>query len=342
MFGIGALIRLDPSGAVDRTFGRSGVARTLMVNVVTSVAIDPAGRALVGGQVSPLAGTGVVVVERRLATGDPDPSFGSGGVAGVPLGPGVMSEPATMVLAPDGTIHAVGYGTGASGPVMGAVALAGDGTVDSTWGASGVATVPVPAGGGGAVAAVQGDGSLLVGGGGILVRFAADGTHDASFGGGGSASLPSGQPVAIELQPDGAIVVAVASIATAELRIARYAATGAVDATFGTDGVVTEALGTTTHDATFASMGLAIAGGAIYAGAATGSDGLRETATLFRYTGAGARDASFGTGGRLEIPMSRDQSTIHALEIDAAGRLLVVGRAFTDEGSSDFAVARLR
>src|SRR5262249_30350929 len=143
-------------------------------------------------------------------------------------------------------------------------------------------------------AARQADGNILVGGSAgsaaMLLRYSASGVLDTSFGSNGVAALALGtaaQIGGIALQNDQKIVVVGEFDApkyAPKTFVARFLATGALDVTFGTDGrVIADGFGSS----------LAIqADGAILASAyATG--GL----TVYRFTSAGAPDATFGVAG---------------------------------------------
>ena len=83
----------------------------------------------------------------------------------------------------------------------------------------------------------------------VSVVRAADGDLDTSFDGDGKQtnSTISGYDAPILRQPDGKIVAAGVSIGTttSNFRLIRYNANGAVDTTFGANGIVTPMLTTT-------------------------------------------------------------------------------------------------
>jgi uncharacterized delta-60 repeat protein len=133
-------------------------------------------------------------------------------------------------------------------------AMAAAGQLDPSFGTNGIAVLPI-SGGVGLVTKVlqQPNGELLVetqGSGGIeIILLTATGAVDPSFGVQGIASLSiPGQlveePTDMQLQPDGSIVV-VADVAahtgkgvTGHGIVARFNANGALDASFGSEGVV--------------------------------------------------------------------------------------------------------
>jgi uncharacterized delta-60 repeat protein len=102
-----ALVRYEPDGSLDPTFGDGGIA--LLAVGDTDVAHDLAGSSdggfVIGGQAD-----GLFTIVRVDATGHPDPSFGTGGVVQIvqaPFDP-CCSELRALTFQPDGRIVAVG------------------------------------------------------------------------------------------------------------------------------------------------------------------------------------------------------------------------------------------
>jgi len=148
--------------------------------------------------------------------------------------------------------------------------------------------------------AVQPDGKILVVTNGealhgSLVRLLADGSLDPDFGAGGVAA---DAPVAMRfqrvvLQSDGAIVVtggAGSTLANRDLAVARYAATGALDTSFGTGGVVVTDVSSGTSSVDHVALQ---SDGKII--------GYGRPHTVARWDAAGVLDASFGTGGIVDV-----------------------------------------
>lgn len=125
---------------------------------------------------------------------------------------------------------------------MGATTFAAGGTLDSTFGINGIVTtqfdgLPSSA----SDIALQADGRIVILGSRqsakVLVRYNRDGTLDAAFGVGGIAPIEitsfSGSRIA--LQTDGKILVGGSS--NGRFAVARYAANGSLDTSFGTYGL---------------------------------------------------------------------------------------------------------
>ena len=243
-----------------------------------AVAVDSAGRVVVGGVATP----GGAIVARFAPGGSLDPAFGTGGV--VTLGPGAVTAVAVL---PDDRIVAVAgdrlyrlsaagaaeppvaLGTSATG-----LALSGDRAISAV---DGLATVTVDAAGvrrsdpavPGAVpagVAAERDGTVVVAGntpaGLVLTRRSADGTVDRAFGTNGVASLAGLQATGVALQRDGRVDVAVRDPSKPGLAVARFNYDGRIDATFGTGGLTHGAVPATAAAIAVGERGIAVAGSA--------------------------------------------------------------------------------
>jgi uncharacterized delta-60 repeat protein len=164
------VFRLESSGSLDSSFAHQGVMQYTSESIAQSVILDTSGAIVVGGSIA-----GNLIVLRLLPDGSPDGSFGNGGVyIGPPTdGPGLW--PPT-----DGSrIHLLRTASGEyrvsanliptdpKQPSYCAVlALTATGTVNTTFGASGIGTPnpPSAASSNCPSMASQSDGALLLGG----------------------------------------------------------------------------------------------------------------------------------------------------------------------------------
>jgi uncharacterized delta-60 repeat protein len=127
------------------------------------------------------------------------------------------------------------------------------GVLDTTFGSNGMTVLSTPIGGS---LAVQPDGEILIGGvvtgsnGGAelgAIRLKANGTQDTSFGSGGLIVVSLGDRAtnvgtALLLQPGGDVVVCSTLVSSGRAQpyqtaLARFTSTGAIDATFGSQGL---------------------------------------------------------------------------------------------------------
>jgi uncharacterized delta-60 repeat protein len=179
--------------------------------------------------------------------GDPDPTFGDGGWAVTDI-PGYLGTDDALIQ-PDGRIFVI---ASASGNEMAAWRFQPDGDPDPSFGGDGLATIGFERPSAARAAALQPDGKLvLVGYAGrrlAVARLMPNGEPDAGFGVAGSTRIPleeraTGEDVAIA--SDGSIVVGVSLVEGRPpyrygigTRLLRLTPQGTLDATFGSQGVV--------------------------------------------------------------------------------------------------------
>ena len=163
------------------------------------------------------------------------------------------------------------------------------------------------------------------------------GSLDLSFGGDGlvTAGLISagGKANAVAVQSDGKILaVGDGTVGSdSDFVLARYTADGALDTTFGGDGVVT----TDFHDHNDVAYAVTVLDGGKILVAGNAFRGAKSNFALARYTADGTLDTSFGTGGKVTTAISSRHDVSRALAVQSDGKVLVAGGA-----KNDFALAR--
>nr|HEX4316353.1 hypothetical protein [Kofleriaceae bacterium] len=237
------------------------------------------------------------VLVRATTGGQLDTTFGSGGVANVPIGvPQNVVNPSQvqLVVQSDDKLVVTGAltnGSYSTSPRGAIVRLTADGQLDTTFGSGGFvispAGEPVTA-----IALAPGD-AIVAGAGSALLRYASDGTLDAAFGVGGVATVPHGIDAiaALAVGSDGAIVVAGSSA------LARMTAAGAVDPAFGASGQLVLPNPTRQNlldEVAVLPDGKIVAAGSLLVGSA--ELGAQPGFAVVRATAAGALDATFGGG----------------------------------------------
>jgi uncharacterized delta-60 repeat protein len=216
-----------------------------------------------------------------------DTSFAGTGIWSLQPGPPDVSLNAVTVQS-DGRLVAVGsMGSDYAHLAYAAVRINPDGTLDPSFGSTGIASLLPPGADAGATGsweatavAMQGASIIVAGGpdGGlqtIVIRLGSDGSLDRSFGNGGGASLMlTGMPNAysppdtgLVVQPDGRIVLA-SDTRTGRFELRRLTSDGHVDTSFGSGGHVT---GPNTG-ATSGGSGLVFDGCGLVASGASGED----------------------------------------------------------------------
>ena len=267
-----AVLRFNNDGSPDTAFGSGGAAVTDfngLLDRVSAVLVQPDGKIVAAGQAvsgTLLFGDRDFAVARYLPNGTLDPAFGTGGKATLNI-VGKSDVGTTAALQADGKILAAGrvFSDAGTEADIGVARFNADGTTDTTFGTDGILRVDFSAGGAVSSAfsggswdeaskvTVQIDGKITIGGfaqvAGVfryaLVRLLGNGSLDTTFGTNGlvSTSFTTQNDFArsIVLQDDGKIVVAgqlANSNANADIGLARYTNSGALDTTFGADGLV--------------------------------------------------------------------------------------------------------
>lgn len=273
------------------------------------IAVLLAGVAMVGG-------TGAVAIAKP---GDLDPAFGDGGRVLVPL-PTHFVGVRAVAEQPDDRLIVVGQAE--AFPF--AARFLPDGRLDATFGEGGVTYVSLPGGGRTLHAAVvQPDGRIVVAGGAdgdarfALARLEPDGSVDRSFGVDGAATAPFSAPyhqgAATDLirDPEGNLVAA-GEVTTDEERsrrrfvVARFTSDGDPDPSFGGDGTVMTAFGSSSWEEGVANALARQADGRLVVTGWTYTPPRGTGPAVARYLPDGSLDPSFDGDGRVTNPPAGD------------------------------------
>ena len=264
----------------------------------------------------------------QLLSSSLDTTFGTGGSVLIPE-PGNVAYGAAVAVQPNGQIDLMT--TEFPKAPLQVTRLQPNGSLDTTFGTHGVATVPVSASGseaGAGTLLVQPNGDILISSGNTLARLTPAGALDTSFAGGkGYETLPgSGAATSAALQGDGKILV---------LRggsVYRFNTNGSLDTSYGVSGIATLSAPNFTIEM---SGGIAIdsAGRAVVSlgGAGTTSDTLGEF-VLERLTTAGKIDTSFGVNGSVNDGGQQDDAVGSAIAIDPNGVIFLAANYDEFEG----------
>lgn len=355
--GIGfALARYETNGNLDSTFGNGGKITTEFPGFLffaTSIARQQNGKLVVAGSaISPTSGGLNFGLARYDTDGSLDTTFGTGGVVSTDFGVG-FAVPSAVGIQIDGKIVAAGFvsrinddGTGQD------FALArynADGSLDTTFGASGkVITNVSPFGEGIAGLVIQPDNSVVVAGSALLssasssstftlARYLSNGSLDPSFGTNGIVTTDFGpfSHAAAVASPRAGTIVAAGS-AGLDFALAQYDSFGDLDPSFGVGGkVTTDFFGSTDG----ASCMVVLPNGKIAVGG-TAFGGVTFDFAIAQYTASGALDSTFGSGGKAttHFPGSR-QDVVRSLAVQGDGKL-VAGGDSVQTPSDVFALAR--
>jgi len=333
------------------------------------VAVQSDGKIIIVGSSGDSGGGGTVrfAVARLNADGSPDPSFSGDGLFRFNFLAGAQEGAYAVAIQDDGKIVVVGA-AGVSGGTtsFGVARLNEDGSLDSSFGTSGLTIVTGPDFSQGAVAygvAIQSERKIVVAGtsnlGGSDRRFAvvrlnpdgslytdSDGTS-GDFNGSGIAtvSLVSGESDearAVAIQGDGKIVVV--GIAAFSSRISTFGLTrwnpdGTLDDDFGSNGILRIAFSTRRDGAQVVSIQ---SDGKIVVAGFQAEGSLNANFALARLLPEdGSLDPSFGSGGQTNTAFSSGNDGAFGSVIQPDGKIVAAGiRAVGTTGVAEMAVAR--
>ena len=282
----------------------------------------------------------------RSAPGDLDPSFGTDGVATIEGG-----GSNTAVASAAGGKVVLAFGTGAG--VARVMRLTSAGGPDLTFSGDGSVDVPIA---GVAGIAIDGTGGVIVASNDSILRLSSSGEFDAGFAGDGVADGFLTGAVRWELRDvavdgQGRIVVSGEADMTADalseendVVVARLEPDGDMDTTFGDGGgVALNTIGSATTRVTASSLAVDGSDRPIVGGTASQSELFQANrGFVMRLTGAGAPDATFGSGGSTILLAPGTISTNgDALARAPDGRLVLAGSGFIDGYGWAIMAARL-
>jgi uncharacterized delta-60 repeat protein len=340
-------------GTLDPGFGGDGRVTTPFGSLggsASSLVVQPDGKIVAVGT----RGDGAFALARYRSDGSLDTTFGGDGKVTARVSGSQYSSANDAAIQENGRIVVVGRDFGRNTFVV--TRFRSDGTLDPTFGNSGLVHTGGWLGRGSAAEAVaiQDNGKIVVGGsaatcGGddtvlALARYRPDGTLDPTFDGDGrvtttvGACAPDTVIRALATQPDGKIVAAGSAARDPvvgepeNLVLARYGRGGALDPTFGDQGIVKPDLGTSSgaNDVVLDSHRRIVAAGFT----------CRPCRfTSVRYDTNGDPDPSFGTGGRADTTFRKGRTSAYGVRIQGDEAIVAAGETCA-KGQCVFALAR--
>lgn len=330
-----AVLRYDSSGTLDPTWGTGGIA-TLATSpfdeAAVGIAVQPDGKVLVAG-----ASSVDIKIARLDTSGALDVTWGSGGIASTNLDGGGLDGFGDFEVLSDGRVLV-------GGSFLGQLAMSrfeSDGTLDITFGGTGLVTTDVGAWATLSRLALQSDGSIIgtghADGTVYTTRHYATGVPDLTFGTSGVVSTTAGTGADdlsrdVLVEPDGSIVVlaqdGITDLGAPTLwMIFRYLTDGTPDPAWGTSGIVTTMVNASTSSSNARALvrqsdGKFIATGDAMVDPSTSLD--VEVATV-RYEMDGSLDTTWGGTG---IVLDDFGSTLEAgtsIQIQPDGKVVVAG-----------------
>jgi uncharacterized delta-60 repeat protein len=310
--------RLTPSGALDTTFAGTGSELFSSPTgdfYIDAMGLGPANAITIAVGQNADVGLGQYSFERLTSSGGGDATYGTGGDYTLPTAGRLMAvEPTGSVV----------YTTYLSPTQVLRVTAAG--APDPSFGTNGTSAATAQPG---LLRAFgrSANGSYFIGGqvdgtGLTATHVTAAGAADSAYGTSGYAIVASGasreELTGVAVQADGKILTVGRATGGLQSFVARWDASGAPDASFGTGGRVLEypvGVGTL--------VGPVLApGGGFYVGYSVTSGGFLS---LLKYDATGAHDDGFGTKGTVTFTDAYLDPT--GLALDSQGRPLVTGGA---------------
>ena len=302
-----SLARYNSYGSLDTSFNGTGKVMTAIgssYDAAEALVRQPDGKLVAAGH-SFNGSNYDFALARYHPNGSLDTSFNGTGKVTTAIGSG-QDGALALVLQPDGKLVAAGYSTNGSDALFALARYNPNGSLDASFNGTGKVTTAMGSSDEISVhaLALQPDGKLVAAGGGwagshndlALVRYNPNGTVDAGFGTGGTvrtAIAAEDYARGIALQPDGKLVVVDSTRnGSMDFALVRYNPNGTLDASFGSGGTVTTAIGS--EDDRPSAVALQPDGKLVVAG--TVSSGSNTSFALVRYLGSTLTVAKAGSG----------------------------------------------
>jgi uncharacterized delta-60 repeat protein len=319
--GQASLVRYNPDGSLDATFGNGGIVNQTLNTDDLPVAVALVGdKVLVSGTAFGLKPkTSDFEIARFNSDGSLDQTFGNNGSIQTPFGskPGDFATADAMAVQADGKIVVAGTANVLMNKqLISELAVARytpNGALDTTFGNNGELTISVGASlenaiVGGQALSLSGSSIDLVdqgqtSGNVYVTQLTATGQLDPTFGAGGVVNLGQGsrqdsQP-ALTVQPDGKLVaVSYSNISSpAGIHVTRLLANGSPDTGFGTSGTATVPWSITGWNTDSTAVKVDSLGRFVIGGYQVPGSSNNINFVVIRLTSAGALDSTFGVGG---------------------------------------------
>lgn len=351
-----AVSRYLPDGSIDGGFGGGGTVFVewaggpTPTELVNSVAIDAAGRIVVGGHVIMGPSSFDLAAARFLPTGEPDASFSNDGlVTFQPPGGGGTDVGKSVAVDSSGRVVLAGY---SSPPARFAlVRFDAAGEPDKSFSGDGAVVTDFPGTVASEANALAIDalgrptlaGRLSMVGDNVfgVARYDPSGTLDPSFDGDGFATLGfeslNAAALDVDIDAEGRLLLAGESegAGTRVGLLGRLLADGGLDPSFGGAGrvVISQPDPVRLLSLTIDPLGRLVTAGTL--GVDAGQDAL-----MSRYQPDGVLDSGFSASGSLLETFGTPTGTGTVVAVDAAGRYVLAGGAFPAESGPLIGLAR--
>jgi len=328
-----ALIRYEPDGKVDSSFGVNGVVHLSREDTcdVFAIAMDNKQRILVAGSIY-VKGNLCMLLVRYKPNGSRDKHFGTKGRV-ITAFAGFENALATAINIQHGKILLAGVVNNHVNNVAALVRYKTNGTPDSSFGTDGKVVTDTAMHINVSGVTIQKDEKIVVGGSAgppfgardfAVLRFKPDGRPDKTFGINGSAIFDFGaddEAGAIALQQDQKIVLGGES--NGDFLLARYQPDGTLDSSFGNNGkVLTDFFNSLDY---IRSLAIQSNGKIIAAGESAHENIPGYDFSVARYKPAGSLDKSFGLNGKVTTDFYDPDDYGNSVVIQQDGKIVVAG-----------------
>ncbi|MBU1097058.1 MAG: T9SS type A sorting domain-containing protein [Bacteroidetes bacterium] len=337
------IARYNSNGSIDQTFGTDGITIAQIgpnMDIAVKLAIQQDDKIVVGGYaINAATNNNDFALLRLHADGKIDSAFGTNGRVFTAIGEH-QDYLTNIKIQKDGKIVAVGYPQGNALTVDGIIIrYLQSGELDQSFGNGGIVITDYN---GGSDAfnsiAFQKDGKILAVGYTnnktsfrmemFLVRYNADGSLDNSFGTNGMVTNTNPNSYAgvgydVKVQKDGKILVIAEDSKKFEIAVFRYNTNGAIDADFGTNGIVNTKVGTSLQDT---PNTLLIQDDGKYVVTAMSYINNASIATAVKYNSDGTLDLSFGENGFAYAKTNEYDFFGFSGTMQPDGKIIITGR----------------
>lgn len=326
------IIRYVSDGTLDPSFGTGGAVILPYGDPITSV--------FQFGEKILLGTTNHIV--RLNSDGSSDITFGQGGQVDL-SSVGYLAYERYMAFYADGRIVVAGRALNPGVPIV-VGRFNTDGSIDTSFGTTGLVTINDSPDMYGVRIATQQDGGIIISRSGDisgpvvsqdqLYRLNSNGSIDTSFGDQGKAGLPNTSGIAqIATQSNGGILVVTGSQGKS---IYRVKPTGGLDTDFGISGVAVLP-GLPSERSSGFGIGTLQTDGKIllngYSEAVTNQGSIKSVGLIVRLTATGGLDNSFGTNGIKEYNfVSTGYNGVASLSVQNDGRIVGAAGAMDVDG----------
>jgi uncharacterized delta-60 repeat protein len=251
------LVRYNVNGFKDNAFGKNGIVKTHIGNSVdeaNSIAIQDNDKIIVAGKSDNGSNTDFAVV-RYNNNGTLDNTFGTNGIVTTPIG-NSDDYAKSVAIQSDGKTIAAGSSYNGNDRDFCVVRYNLDGTLDNTFGTSGIVTTPIGDSYDEAYAVdIQANGKIVAAGNSnngndddfALIRYNSNGSLDSTFGASGIVTTQVGgsndEISSIAIQSNGKILAAgnfySEKTFSEDIALLRYNSDGTLDTEFGDNGIIT-------------------------------------------------------------------------------------------------------